>query len=826
MKKFMKKVGILLGIFVIAVAVYFIWNQKTTEKTDVTVYTSVEEAVLPVVYTDMFGKEMNLLHGYTQDMKQKTARESLTVLPEDRALSIRIAEYEDAVTAIRYEVRNLDLSRLVERTTLTDWEEEGSGVRAVLPIQNLLSRNEEYLLTLSVDTELHGTINYYTRIMWSDNPNVQEMIHFAEDFTNRTFDYDQARELVTYLETNDAADNSSLGHVTIESSFSQLTWSGLQMQPVGDIRVTLKELDGIMCNVQLNYNMTRASESGGEELYEVVDNYTMKWDSRRIYLMDFDRKTDQIFSGHKELFSGKRIMLGITNEDAVRSLKSSDGNQLAFVANRELWGYDQSGNKAVKIFSFRSGKDDGVRSGYDQHDMKILSVMDSGDVDFLVYGYMNRGIHEGSMGIAMYHYNYAEDAIQEKFFIPAVLSFEELESDVRQLAHLGTNGMLYIMVDHAVFGIDLNGNEYMVLADGLTDGNYAVSMSGKRFAWQEGGQLYGSRLIHLMDLETGSKQEIKGNAGDLMRTLGFVGDDFVFGVAREGDEWIRNGRIKDLPIYSLQIMGNGSEIIKRDEPVDSYISDVEVEDGRIHLNRITRTADHAYTVSRADIIVCNKSTGIDPMEGIGWYASEERRKLYFVQVDQEIKNSRDIKISTPKTVVYDTSENLDLKANMELQGMLFYAYGGGHLLGTSQTFSEAVELAYDRMGIVTDSNQRIVWDRVNRRAIHNIKDPMMAAGRLTRYLQESSDSQTYEAGVVVLDARNCVLGQVLYFIDKGCPVLAYIGEGTSVLITGYDQYNISLYDPAAQTTTKMGLNDATEYFNRMENDFICGLFTE
>uniref|UniRef100_UPI000AAE7575 hypothetical protein n=1 Tax=Clostridium sp. NkU-1 TaxID=1095009 RepID=UPI000AAE7575 len=310
MNRLVKKIGILSAVFVAAIAVYFMWNQKSTEKNDVMVYTSMDEAALPVVYSDMYGRKMNLLHGYTQDMKQAVSREALTVLPADRSINIQISDYKGSLQGIEYEVRSMDLGRLVERTKVDTWDQGEGGVTATLPIQNLLTKDKEYLLILSLDTSGNGKLLYYTRIMWTDSTNVKDMIDFAVDFTTRTFDYDQARQLTTYLETSEGEDNSSLGHVTIRSSFSQLTWGGLSVTPVGDIRATLKDLDGIMCSVQLEYEVARTGEDNTQELYEVEDSFTMKWDSRRIYLMDFERNTNQVFSGQKGLFSGNGLCWG------------------------------------------------------------------------------------------------------------------------------------------------------------------------------------------------------------------------------------------------------------------------------------------------------------------------------------------------------------------------------------------------------------------------------------------------------------------------------------------------------------------------------------
>lgn len=52
---------------------------------------------------------------------------------------------------------------------------------------------------------------------------------------------------------------------------------------------------------------------------------------------------------------------------------------------------------------------------------------DDGDVNFMVYGYMNRGSHEGYCGAGIYHYNHDQNVVEEKVFIPTTESFEFLK---------------------------------------------------------------------------------------------------------------------------------------------------------------------------------------------------------------------------------------------------------------------------------------------------------------------------------------------------------------------------------------------------------------
>lgn len=822
MKHVIKRAAILFGIFAVALIVYIAGGQKKRMQ-GTAVYTAMEEARLPVVYVNMFGRDMNPMYGYRQDMGNAVARESLTILPEDRKLPVMIEGASDRILAIRYEIRSLDLQRLVENTALESWDEQENGLRAVLPIQNLLTKERQYLLRLELDTESMGTVYYYTRIVWSEDQTAQSMIDLAVDFSSRTFDYEQAKELVTYLETNDTEDNSSFGHATIRSSFAHLTWGRLKVQPLGRVQVTLRELDGIMGCVSLSYMVSRQDEGEETEYYQVEEDFTMKWNELRTYLMDYERTADQVFMGNRSDFAGKRIMLGITNDGRVGMKYSSNGQIAAFRANRDLWSYNQKERQAIRVFSFHSAGEEDVRSSRSQHDIRILKVDDSGDIDFLVYGYQNRGNHEGQSGIVGYRYDESENALQEKFFIPVTCSYEELEADLEQLSYRSQTDMLYLYLDHAIYGIDLESNENMVVADALEEGSLAISTDKARVAWQEDGRLYDAHVINLLDLETGEKKEIRGAEGDYMRTLGFVGRDLVYGIAREGGLWMMNGRIKDFPMYAVEIVNDAMQIETRYEKEGYYVAGASVEGSRIHLNRVIRSGYQNYAEAEQDTIVCNMDMGPGELDGIGWYASQDKGKLYFVQLGQEIRGSRNVRVSAPKRISYDQAGLLELKSNFQLQGLRYYAYGGGHLQGVTTDLTKAVSLAYDRMGIVTDQDQRILWSRVNRGAVRNIKDPSTAFAAIERHLPDITGSRTFSDGVTVLDARGCTMTQMLYFIDRGIPVMGYTGEGTYLLLCGFDQYNVTVYDPQTREIYKAGLNDSTEYFRVRGNDFICAV---
>lgn len=825
MSKILKKAGILTTVFAVAVILYFVLSRESGSQADVT-YTAMADGTFPIIYTGMYGRDMNLMYGYRQDMGNESARDSLTILPPDRNMSIRIADYDGTITGIGYEVRSLDLQRLVEDTKVETWENGENGTTAVLPIQNLLTKDKEYMLRVDVQTEAHGTIYYYTRILWTDNTNIQGMVDLAVDFSTKTFDYEQARSLVTYLETNDTEDNSTFGRTSIRSSFSQLTWGKLKMKPLGEVQVTLKELNGLLGVVQLRFLATRQNDEGVEEFYEVQENFTMKWNELRTYLMDYEREVHQIFQGEKGNHLGKRIMLGITGDERVGVKKSTDGNTLAFISNRDLWSYNQSERHFVKVFSFREGTMEDVRANHGQHNIQILKTSDNGDIDFLVYGYMNRGNREGQMGVVCYRYDGDQNTIEERFFIPSSTSYERLAQDLNQLVSMANTNMLYLYVDHAIYGIDLESNEYLVVADALSEGNYAISTDKTRVAWLEGGKQYESEKLNLLDFNTGEKTEVYAEKDGVVRPLGFVGADLVYGLGKAGDIWIINGRVEGLPLYALEILNSDMVVETRYEKEGYYISDASVSESRIHVNLVNRLSAQNYVYAQEDTIVCNMELQAGALNGIGWYASQEKGKLYFVQLDQEIKSRSGIRVSIPKRVGSENSEVLELKSNYQTHGIEFYAFGGGKMLGVTFDFAKAVQMAYERMGIVVDQNQNIVWSRINRDTMRQIKDPATAVLPLHKHLEGFSTSRSFGDGLLALDARGCSMMQILYFIDQGIPVVAYTGENEYLLLCGYDQYNVTVYNPSTRETSKVGLNDSTEFFRARGNDFICAMQQE
>ena len=73
-------------------------------------------------------------------------------------------------------------------------------------------------------------------------------------------------------------------------------------------------------------------------------------------------------------------------------------------------------------------------------------MTDAGDIDFVLYGYMNRGSHEGYEGIGVYHYNPDKNVAEERAFIPVSESFEFLKRILRNYLNVNEENELFLLL--------------------------------------------------------------------------------------------------------------------------------------------------------------------------------------------------------------------------------------------------------------------------------------------------------------------------------------------------------------------------------------------
>ena len=100
-------------------------------------------------------------------------------------------------------------------------------------------------------------------------------------------------------------------------------------------------------------------------------------------------------------------------------------------------------------------------------------------------------------------------------------------------------------------------------------------------------------------------------------------------------------------------------------------------------------------------------------------------------------------------------------------------------------------------------------------------DNLLSQGKTAREILE----ENLEGQAQVLDLGGCSLDSMLYFINQDIPVLARLKNGEAVLLTGFNEYNMVVMEPATGRLYKKGMNDTREWMEENGNSFITYIRT-
>jgi len=831
--------GIYLAV-VFLVALFGVSAVMNKGNTDMTM--EMGEAEFPLVTMRIDEYPVNRLHGYADEMDTSYLRETLLPIGSGRNVSFTIDTYENKIEELSFEVRSINGERLVENTQIENYTETDGRIHCDITLKDLISENREYMLILLLKPEGKDSIRYYTRIIQSEEMFIREKLEYVLDFHERTFDREAAAELTKYLESSSEGDNSTLHKVTIHSSFKQVTWGDLEVERITEPVIDIRELETYTGSFRLEY--IAATREGRERTYyHVREYYRIRYTPERMYLLDFDREMTQIFDETADVYANDKIILGIVDQE-VEMQESDGGNVFAFVSSGKLYSYNVADQKLARLFSFYSDDMADLRSNYPRHQIQIMGVDEAGNVAFIVYGYMNRGRHEGEVGISAYFYNSMTNTVEEQVYIPYNRSYELLKSDVEKLAYINKSGIFYLMLGGNIYAVNLQTKDYTVVVSGLTEENYKVSKSNKMIVWQEGKDQYSSRTLKLLNLGTEKATEISAEPGEYVSLLGFMDEDLIYGFARQEDIVSNHAGSTTFPMYCLKIQGDTGKLLKTYREKGVYVVDSVITDNQITLSRVTWDEEKAEYVPASDDQIMSTEKQMTGNNGISSVIIEKYETILEIVVKDEI-DTRALKILTPKEVLFEGKRELVMEESEEMQRR-YYVYGRSGIEGIFSNPGKAVLYAYENAGVIVDDEGDYIWKRTTRSTrnqIMAIEGEMVSerntslsvcldtilkyegVSRRTEFLLEQGNTipQILEENlknVQVLDLSGCSLDAILYYVNMDIPVLATLQDGNAVLIVGFNELNIVVMDPLTGTVYKKGMNDSTQWLLENGNHFI------
>ena len=802
MKKRIIKAIILTVIFVLAVIGFSAYmNQGDTDMT-----ADMEGASLPTLSFTRDGREMNPLVGHKREMDLASVRDN--ILPYNNGLVTGLIQvYESEIISAKYEIYTLDGGELLESGTL-----EIKDDRFTITVGELLETGKESLLKLTLVLENEEELYFYTRIVKEGDYYVKENLDYILELHDAIISKNETSALKKGLESNSEGDNSTLQHVTIHSDMKHVLWGDLKPEIMGNVTVEVKEVNTSYLSAQLSYYVVMSGDNNESETYRVKEFFKVCSKDGKYYLLAYDRKATEVFDVNNVVLSGKGIILGMVPEDIPYKV-NKEATVAAFVLERELWAYNKTEDEFSLVFSFDSAANNDARNQYDQHNVRILSMEDSGSMTFSVYGYMNRGDHEGESGLAIYYFDMDTNSIEEKAFIKSNKSYLAIDEELNRLAYYNSKqDILYLLVEADLYKINFADNTQEILMENLQKNQYVTSEEGHLIAYKMGES---SDLITICNFAEDKQLKVQVDEGMEAVPLGFVGEDFVYGYANPENKGYDSSGREVLGIHKLEIRNNANRVIKEYQIEGIFILGANVKDNMITLTRAKQSGSSYVEISEDYITNNEETSGLVELKS---YWTDMKQTQYRLVFEEGITDTHAKKLD-PKYTLYETLLTFD--STSEEKGTYYYTYGYGEQVGRFTNAAEAIELADELSGVVITPGQHYAWEDGNRVAWYrnfNISrftvegDETTLAACVRRVLRYEDAEKIDVVSVLAEKSPEAIITEytkgegirfrggsckdMFYLIDKGTPVIALTDSSNAVMLIGYDALSVTYVDVA------------------------------
>ena len=407
---------------------------------------------------------------------------------------------------------------------------------------------------------------------------------------------------------------------------------------------------------------------------------------------------------------------------------------------------------------------------------------------------MNRGVHEGQIGVSVCHFDSVAATVEEVLFIKSDKSYSRLKTDMGGVLCESAEGNLYCMMEGSIYCINMADKSVRTLAEGLGSESYCASSDQQLLVWQQDHKNGGDLTV--ADLKKEHMSTLAAGDGEKLYPIGFLEDDFVYGIADRANPATADGTVpmNRIVIYNV----TNEETVKEYSKSGYFISDVSIDEYVITLQRVKRS-ETGYVEAEADTILNHEGEGILD-DNIRQSYDDVKQMQVQIRLDAEAAH-KSSNVVTSREVLLDELPEIELVPEQPWEG--YYIYAKGDCQSFHSELSDAIKDADEQMGIVVDPTLKAVWKRAMRLVCSPIKLPEDF---------RADDMQAFYPDATVYDLTGCRLPQTLYYVSEGIPVLVTLQDGKKELILGYDSASIWFCNAEDGVVARKLISDAeTEY---------------
>ncbi|MBP3578264.1 MAG: hypothetical protein J6K15_09155 [Lachnospiraceae bacterium] len=834
--KYTVRILILLGIFI--GSIYFFGSNMDEAMFGSVKTAEMPEAELPTIELQSDGVSVNKLHGYTSAVDTFSIRENLVAVEGEQTVELLIQENETDVRKLHYEVLNVNTKEEIAEGTINAFDRDEDKKKARIKISGKMESGQEYAVELMLVDSESRRIYYYFRVKYYENSEFAEKVEFIRNISNWALEKNH-NAVIPYLESTYRGEGSTYSHVDIKDSFFMVCWGNLEPTVLTEPVLTISEIYSNIAVGTLDYMVELATDTGVEQYY-VKEKFRVIVSGTSKHLLNYERTMEAVFDETLASLSQNQFKLGVTNDTGIGLLTNSDASQLAFVRNKELWHYNMAENTLSKVFSFRKENEAELGLSYDQYDVRILKLHESGDISFMVYGYMGKGEYEGKTGIVLYRYYRGEERIEEQLYLPVGETYQKIKEELGSFSYMNDVDVFFFMVYSTMYSYNLITKELVVIADNAVADSVAFFRDSGYVCWQEAGYTE----VKLLRLETGEQKVLSAAEGEFIRILGKINENIICGYGLLSDCMIMGDGSVLYPAYEVKILNENLEEKKTYQKTGYYVAEAEITPNSIRLRRVEKNADGIYEEAEDDYILNSMEAKKRPVS-LNKRITEKMFAEYYIDLPSTYEMKEvPVRQSVPYTLISeDTTVRISALENGAEEYMV---YSFGAIVSIGESCASAVQLAdrADVVGTVINEDGVVIWERGVKNAASHLKElegqsikksglssRQEAVRMMAAYLDIEPDVSAFGetdgvkdfmekfTGQRVLALSGATLDEVLYFVYRGAPVYAMKNRTDAVVITGYTASSVTVYEPSNGKYKVYSLKDAEKMFEEAGNIF-------
>lgn len=806
--------------------------------------TELQNSTYPVMEIGSAVSDYNVMSAYRNDVDLSLVRDQVTVVDHSGTLELKLHNYDYDITAIQYVLFESTPDEPLEEGTvnqLTDNEEE--NVRTgTLTFEHTLEQGKNFYLQLAVRLDNSTRVYFYTKVQNGAGYNLEEYFTYALKFHDNLFDKTKMEENASYLEPTAGVSSSSLEYVDIHSSTEAVFFGSMEVRQVSEPRIKVREINDTYAVLELDTVLSSEVRDGVVQYYDVSETYRMRYTAERMYLLDYQRTMDAYYNEEIIDSADSCLSLGIQNEDNVEYISSAEGHKLAFSAQGQLWYYNYDDSDVTQVYSFSSENLADVRNDQDEHGIKILDFDDDGNILYLVYGYISRGRHEGDNGIQIMRYDAATSCNEELAFLISSIPYSSMREDIEKLAYLNSDNIFYCVLDGDLHEIDLEEKTDEILVSGMINESLTASADKSIIAIEKETDIWNNTEIQMTDLESGKTQTFTCGENERIRSIGFLSNDFIYGIANTADVSAEASGAVTFPVKEIRIMDIDGNEVRNYKQKNRYILETNISGSVLEMTLGRKNGKNFRASGGKDYIRYKEESREDSVSLISKYSGTFGEQLYFkfpeyvyIQIEPDLIPARILASED------DASLELSRSGNAVRQ---YFVYADGETAAAYTSLSEAVNAAVEARGNVIDSREKVVWECVfddyaivagmddvtkvsgDGRSlagclsmIARVNGTNVAAGSIDTKAGSVEELLSEYSRQETLNLIGCSLDDVLYYISKGSPVLARYTGGRYVIVMSYNSTKIRYLDPVTGVSTVGDRSQITENFRKAGNVF-------